>query len=154
MKYQIEISRPGCSPSSRPCRWPLSRPRSHGRQAVHPRPRHVHFGGSTSDLFSPSVPDFLSEKRQRELTEMLAALKRFQPTKIAVESTPEGIGKVNAEYQAYLKGEYQLEADEFDQIAYRSPKSSATNSSTRRTPSSTWTSTASWPPPRRTASRR
>ncbi|HTG32812.1 MAG TPA: DUF5694 domain-containing protein [Thermoanaerobaculia bacterium] len=79
----------------------------------------VHFGGSTSDLFSPSVPDILSEKRQRELAEMLAALKRFQPTKIAIESTPEGIGKVNGEYQAYLKGEYQLKADEIDQIAYR-----------------------------------
>ena len=82
----------------------------------------VHFGGSTSDLFSPSVPDILSEKRQRELAEMLAALKRFQPTKIAVESTPEGIGKVNGEYQAYLKGEYQLKADEIDQIAYRLAK--------------------------------
>jgi hypothetical protein len=82
----------------------------------------VHFGGSTSDLFSPSVPDVLSEKRQRELAEMLAALKRFQPTKIAIESTPERIGKVNAEYQAYLKGEYQLKADEIDQIAYRLAK--------------------------------
>lgn len=79
----------------------------------------VHFGGSTSDLFSPSVPDILSEKRQRELAEMIAALKRYQPTKIAIESTPEGIGKVNGEYQAYLKGEYRLKADEIDQIAYR-----------------------------------
>jgi hypothetical protein len=79
----------------------------------------VHFGGSTSDLFSPSVPDILSEKRQRELAGMIAALKRFQPTKIAIESTPERIGKVNGEYQAYLKGEYQLKADEIDQIAYR-----------------------------------
>ncbi len=82
----------------------------------------VHFGGSTADLFSPSVPDILTEKRQRELAGMLAALKRFQPTKIAIESTPEGIGKVNAEYQAYLKGEYQLKADEIDQIAYRLAK--------------------------------
>jgi vacuolar-type H+-ATPase subunit H len=79
----------------------------------------VHFGGSTADLFSPSVPDILSEKRQRELTGMIAALKRYQPTKIAIESTPEGIGKVNGEYQAYLKGEYKLKADEIDQIAYR-----------------------------------
>src|ERR1700712_1756938 len=60
----------------------------------------VHFGGSTADLFSPSVPDILSEKRQRELTGMIAALKRYQPTKIAIESTPEGIGKINGEYQA------------------------------------------------------
>src|ERR1700712_4535611 len=60
----------------------------------------IHFGGSTADLFSPSVPDILSEKRQRELTGMIAALKRYQPTKIAIESTPEGIGKINGEYQA------------------------------------------------------
>jgi hypothetical protein len=82
----------------------------------------VHFGGSTADLFSPSVPDILTEKRQRELAEMIAALKRYQPTKIAIESTPERIGKVNAEYQAYLKGTYQLKADEIDQIAYRLAK--------------------------------
>jgi hypothetical protein len=79
----------------------------------------VHFGGSTADLFSPSVPDILTEKRQRELTEMIAALKRYQPTKIAIESTPERIGKINGEYQAYLKGEYKLTANEIDQIAYR-----------------------------------
>ena len=79
----------------------------------------VHFGGSTADLFSPSVPDILTEKRQRELAAMIAALKKYQPTKIAIESTPEGIGKINGEYQAYLKGEYQLKADEIDQIAYR-----------------------------------
>jgi hypothetical protein len=36
----------------------------------------VHFGGSTADLFSPSVPDILTEKRQRELADMIAALKR------------------------------------------------------------------------------
>jgi hypothetical protein len=79
----------------------------------------VHFGGSTSDVFSPSVPDILSEKRQREMTELVAALARYRPTKIAIESTPERIGKINAEYQAYLKGEYKLKADEIDQIAYR-----------------------------------
>ena len=82
----------------------------------------VHFGGSTADVFSPSVPDILTEKRQRELAEMIAALKRYQPTKIAIESTPERIGKINGEYQAYLKGEYKLQADEVDQIAYRLAK--------------------------------
>src|SRR3954447_21592721 len=72
----------------------------------------VHFGGSTADLFSPSVPDILTDKRQRELAEMIAALKRFQPTKIAIERTPERIDKINGEYQAYLKGEYKLTANE------------------------------------------
>jgi len=82
----------------------------------------IHFGGSTADLFSPSVPDVLTEKRQHELAEMIAALKRYQPTKIAIESTPERIDKINGEYQAYLKGEYQLKGDEIDQIAYRLAK--------------------------------
>jgi hypothetical protein len=82
----------------------------------------IHFGGSTADLFSPSVPDILTEKRQRELAAMIAALKRYRPTKIAIESTPEKIGKLNGEYQAYLKGEYKLQADEIDQIAYRLAK--------------------------------
>jgi uncharacterized protein DUF5694 len=79
----------------------------------------VHFKGSKSDLFSPSVPDVLSEKRQAELAEVVAALKRYQPTKIAVERTAESIGKVNEQYQAYLKGERALEAGEIDQIAFR-----------------------------------
>src|SRR3954452_526710 len=60
----------------------------------------IHFGGSTADLFSPSVPDILSEKRQRELAAMVAALKRYRPTKIAIECTPEKIGKLNGEYGA------------------------------------------------------
>lgn len=82
----------------------------------------VHFGGSTSDVFSPSVPDILTGKRQRELAEMISTLKRYQPTKIAVESTPAGTAKLNANYQAYLKGEYQLQGDEIDQIAFRLAK--------------------------------
>jgi hypothetical protein len=82
----------------------------------------VHFGGSTADIFSPSVPDVLSEKRQREVAEMVAVLARYQPTKVAVESTPAGIGKLNERYQAYLKGEYQLKADEIDQVAFRLAK--------------------------------
>src|SRR5215813_1687363 len=82
----------------------------------------VHFGGSTADLFSPSVPDILTEKRQRELADVIAALKRYQPTKIAVEVAPAGIAKLNASYQAYLKGEYQLQGDEIDQLAFRLAK--------------------------------
>jgi len=82
----------------------------------------VHLSGSTSDLFSPSVPDVLSEKRQREIADIVAALKRYQPTKIAVERSAADIGKVNERYQSYLKGEYALRADEIDQIAFRLAK--------------------------------
>jgi len=82
----------------------------------------VHLSGETSDLMSPTVPDILGAKHQREMVEMVEALKRYQPTKIAIEATPESIGKVNERYQAFLKGEYKLKADEIDQIAFRLAK--------------------------------
>jgi hypothetical protein len=82
----------------------------------------IHFQGSEADLFSTPVSDILSEKRQREVVQMVEALKRYRPTKIAVEVTPASLGKLNEQYQAYLKGERQLGADETDQIAFRLAK--------------------------------
>lgn len=82
----------------------------------------IHFRGSDADLFSTPVSDILSEKRQREAVQVIEALKRYRPTKIAVEVTPASLGKLNEQYQAYLKGERQLGADEIDQIAFRLAK--------------------------------
>src|SRR5689334_17502161 len=68
----------------------------------------VHLSGQTTDLMSPTVPDVFGEKHQRELVDLVATLARYRPTKIAIEATPEAIGRVNERYQAYLKGEYTL----------------------------------------------
>lgn len=65
--------------------------------------------------------DVLAEKRQKEIREFLDLLKKFKPTKIAVE-VPFGSVKTDEEYGRYLRGEYQLTRNEIDQIAYRMAK--------------------------------
>ncbi len=65
--------------------------------------------------------DVLSENRQKEIREFVALLKKFKPTKIAVE-VPYGSVKTNEEYSRYLRGEYQLTRNEIDQIGYRLAK--------------------------------
>jgi hypothetical protein len=81
----------------------------------------IHFEGSASDLMSTSIPDILSEKRQKEMEEVAAALARFRPTKIAVEAPVEST-KTPERYAAYLRGEAKLTGDEMDQIAFRLAK--------------------------------
>lgn len=80
-----------------------------------------HFAGSTTDLLSNSMPDVLSEKRQKQVEEAVTALARYKPTKIAVES-PAGITKAQERYQAYLDGKRELSPDETEQLAFRLAK--------------------------------
>jgi hypothetical protein len=77
-----------------------------------------HFEGSTADLMSNQFPDVLSEKRQAQIEQVVDAIARFKPTKIAVEA-PLGSTKTQERYASYLKGESTLTADETDQIAFR-----------------------------------
>lgn len=63
--------------------------------------------------------DMLSPRRQKELEEVLAALERFWPTKIAVERSPQTGGALGAEYQAYVRGQGELAVDEIQQIGFR-----------------------------------
>jgi hypothetical protein len=48
-------------------------------------------------------------------------LKRFRPTKIAVEASPWG-DRVKREYAGYLAGSYTLTRNEIDQLGYRLAK--------------------------------
>lgn len=80
-----------------------------------------HFEGSASDLMSTHFPDALTEKRQKEIEQVVDALARFKPTKIAIEA-PWGSTRAQEEYAAYRKGESKLTANEIDQIAFRLAK--------------------------------
>jgi hypothetical protein len=73
------------------------------------------------DLFNSKVDDVMADKRQREMTEVIEALKRFRPTKIAIEAHV-GSGRVAREYKNYLEGKYTLTANEIDQLGYRLAK--------------------------------
>jgi len=58
--------------------------------------------------------DTLTDKRQREIEQVVERLRAFHPTKIAVEHPDDG--KLNERYQQYLLDKYVLTADETDNL--------------------------------------
>jgi Family of unknown function (DUF5694) len=92
-----------------------------------PRKAHVlvlgvfHMNNPGQDIFNLQVDDVLAPKRQNEIAETVAALKRFRPTKIAIEAKL-GSGRVAKEYQDYRDGKYTLTRNEIDQLGYRLAK--------------------------------
>ncbi len=80
-----------------------------------------HMSNPGRDVFNIKADDVLAEKRQREIIEFVALVKRFKPTRIAVEE-PSGNAKLNEKYARYLKGDYKLTANETDQIGFRLAK--------------------------------
>lgn len=82
-----------------------------------------HFDNPGLDLANIKIDDVPAPKRQKEITEIINLLKKFKPTKIAIEATF-GSTKINQEYNDYLVGKYQLTRNEIDQIGYRLAKES------------------------------
>jgi len=70
------------------------------------------------DIYNMQADDVLSPKRQQEIAQLIEVLKRFHPTKIAVEADV-GSQHVGREYSDYLAGKYTLSRNEIDQIGYR-----------------------------------
>ena len=68
------------------------------------------------------MDDVRARKRQREIRQLVEQLKAFSPTKIALEVDFSRDAEINAEYQGYLKGTYQLTHGEGDQIGFRLAK--------------------------------
>lgn len=69
--------------------------------------------------------DILSTQRQKEVRELVDHIKKFKPTKIAVEipiTSSTLAKKNNDDFRAFKKGEYTLKRDEGDQLAYRIAK--------------------------------
>lgn len=76
-----------------------------------------HMSNPGRDIFNMKADDVLAPKRQAEIAELLEVLKRFQPTKIAIEA--DVWGKRRQEYSDYLAGTHTLSRNENDQIGYR-----------------------------------
>lgn len=68
--------------------------------------------------------DMLSEKRQREITDLVNKLYKFKPDKIFIERNPEFeyTNKIGEKYQDYLDGKFQLSANEIYQLGFRLAK--------------------------------
>jgi hypothetical protein len=79
-----------------------------------------HMANPGRDIFNMKADDVLAPKRQAEISQLLEVLKKFQPTKIAIEA--DMWGKRPQEYADYLAGKHTLSRNENDQIGYRLAK--------------------------------
>jgi hypothetical protein len=80
-----------------------------------------HMANPGRDVVNPSVKDIMGKRRQKEILEVVELLKKFRPTKIALESPP-GSPAIQKRLEKYLAGEYVLTASEKDQIGLRLAK--------------------------------
>ena len=80
-----------------------------------------HMANPGRDVFNMKADDVLAPGRQAEIAALVAALKRFRPTKIAVEAEA-GDDRVAKRYADYLAGTHGLTRDETEQIGFRLAK--------------------------------
>ena len=81
-----------------------------------------HLANPGADAYNFKMDDVLAPKRQRELEQLVVQLKEFRPTKVALEVDERFEPEINANYQGYLKGAYELQRGEWDQIGFRLAK--------------------------------
>lgn len=82
-----------------------------------------HFNSSGADVVNPQVDDILSAKRQKEIQEVNALLKKFAPTNIGIEQTADNT-VIGERYGQFLQNKYELGRNEIYQIAFRLGKDS------------------------------
>ena len=80
-----------------------------------------HMNNPGRDLFNTQADDVLAPKRQAEIAQVIAALAKFRPTKIAVER---GVGdtRIGKDYGEYLAGKHELTRNEIEQLGFRLAK--------------------------------
>src|SRR6266700_2476304 len=80
-----------------------------------------HMSNPGHDLHNVKVDDVLAPKRQQEIAQLIDVLKKFHPTKIAIEASVGSAG-IEKQYSDYLAGSYTLSRNEVHQIGYRLAK--------------------------------
>lgn len=80
-----------------------------------------HMSNPGHDIFNMQADDVLAPKRQAEMAQLIAALKKFQPTKIAVEGDVFD-DRIPKRYAEYLAGQHELTRNEIEQIGFRVAK--------------------------------
>lgn len=80
-----------------------------------------HMDNPGRDLYNMKADDVRSPTRQQEIAQVIEVLKKFHPTKIAIEADV-GSERVAKQYSDYLAGKYTLSANEIDQLGYRLAK--------------------------------
>ncbi len=77
-----------------------------------------HMSNPGRDVFNTQTDDVLSPQRQTEIARVVAALKEFRPSKIAVEAGFNNT-RVSQRYTDYIAGRYELTRNETDQLGFR-----------------------------------
>ena len=80
-----------------------------------------HMANPGHDIFNLQADDVLAPKRQAEIAEVIAVLKKFNPTKVAVERSV-GDSRISKDYGDYLAGKHELTRNEIEQLGFRLAK--------------------------------
>ncbi len=78
-----------------------------------------HFANPGLDVVKTDVADILSAEKQAEIRDVVEAIARFGPTKVAVEQLPAAAPRLDTLYQAYRGGRHALQRDETEQLGFR-----------------------------------
>lgn len=81
-----------------------------------------HFDNPGLDVAKFENADILSDKRQKEVMEVVKILKQFKPDKIFVEVPVEMQGRLDSNIIKYKNGQFTLSATETHQLGYRLAK--------------------------------
>ena len=77
-----------------------------------------HMANPGRDIFNMKADDVLAPKRQTEAAELIQVLKRFRPTKVAVERNV-GDERTAKDYADYLADKHELTRNEIEQVGFR-----------------------------------
>ncbi len=80
-----------------------------------------HMNNPGRDIFNTQVDDVLSPRRQAEIAKVIAVLKEFRPTKVAVEADFND-NRIAKHYADYLAGQHELTRNETQQLGFRLAK--------------------------------
>ena len=80
-----------------------------------------HMDNPGHDIFNTKADDVLSPKRQAEMAQVIAVLKEFRPTKIALEGDVSS-DRLPKRYAEYVAGKHELTRNEIEQIGFRLAK--------------------------------
>ena len=81
-----------------------------------------HFTNPGVNAMNIKYDDILDPKRQRECEQLVQHIKEFKPTRTAITIDERFDVDIQAKYQKYLKGAYELTRRESEQIGFRVAK--------------------------------
>jgi hypothetical protein len=80
-----------------------------------------HMANPGKDIFNMKVDDVLAPKRQAEIAQLIEVLKKFHPTKVAVEGDVWN-DSIPQRYADHVAGKHELSRNEIEQIGFRLAK--------------------------------